>query len=147
MEESCISRLAEHLYTTCARVLPFMRKIENLLYTLCNRQITCSWQNVIMGVDNDSANLVLTLAAFTIFKTWVAAEKSPTQLQNTNVWNVFLSEVKHRREIQQIIVWQQILNFITHRLLIERSDWLRGSQCGAAFAAAPAHCSKGVYEN
>lgn len=91
---------SEHLFILCRRVLHFRQHFEDFLYKRFHQHTRFSWKHIVtgvdLGVDSEYANLVLTLAAFTIFKTWVMADKDLVYLNNINVWTTFLCEIVNR---------------------------------------------------
>ncbi len=107
---------AEHMYTRCTRVLQFHQHIERILFSLLNENVSFSWKNIILGVDkeyqsNNLVNLVISLAAFSIFKTWALADKNPSLLQDSaQIWKTFHSEVEYRCAIDNI--WKPVKEIV-----------------------------------
>ncbi len=92
---------ASHLFAQCPRVKPFWTNIEQLIDQLLNQKIICSWETILLGINssNENMNIIITLAAFTVFKTWAIADKDAQLLKNIDVWLMFMNEVKQRAAI------------------------------------------------
>ncbi len=102
-DENCIlcniPEDAEHLFVHCRRVKTFWLYVNQLIRRVFKLDVICSWEVILLGTDNENLNLVVTIAAFAVFKTWAVADKNVNLLKTIDISKMFLNEIAHRAEI------------------------------------------------
>ena len=116
----------EHMFISCMHVKNLWPKIRNLVQKIFNLILDINFETIIIGdhsiTKNDKLhrfiNMVVTIAKYTIFKSWCKHRLDKNLFKNVNVFMYFQADLKRHLEVEicrkgcYINMFKQLINCI-----------------------------------